>query len=384
MPKLFVKNTFLFDNDIDKNFAFINPLDRHLFTANQVKIINRHGEHVFDKAFYSLVPSGYVALTRQQRKNYRLKKRHCYQVLSYTPNPSPVSIVSRFNCKFNYRERIGGADDVFETIFGHVLISRLYPRSFVAQIGLTPPRGFILYGPSGTGKTLIAKTLADILNVTPKIIDGLKLFYRPLSESLATVRGLFKAAHSDQKKYGAASPLHLIIFDEIDAICKRRSTENSSEYNFTHNMITRQISIEIDEGKCLNNIVLIGTTSVIELINPAVYRSGRLDTLIEVKIPNSKDRLDIFNIYTKTLLKNGLMSDDVDIEHLIRETDGMTGAHIESLVRRAIHSAMKRDVQSHGTLCISDEDGNKLRVKSIDFTVALAQLQTQIEKHTAF
>lgn len=385
MPKLFVKNTFIFDNDNEKNFAFINPLDRHLFGGNQLKIINRHGEHIFDKVFYSLVPSGYVALTRQQREKCRLKKRHCYEVLSHdTPKPSSVSIVARFNGKFNYREQVGGVDDVFETIFDQVLISRLYQSSIFTQLGLTTPRGFILYGPSGTGKTLIAKTLADILNVTPKIISGLELSYRSLSESLALVHSLFEAAHSDHEKHGAESPLHVIIFDEMDAICKRKPTGNSVDYNFVHGMINRQIIIEIDERQYLNNILLIGTTNVIKLINPAIYRSGRLDTLIEVKIPNAKGRLEIFDIHMKTLSKNHLISDDVNIEQLAHKTDGMTGAYIKLLVQRATYSAMERNMLDHGTVSISDEDAKKLQVKNIDFTVALAKLQTQIEKNTAF
>ena len=169
MPKLFVKNTFLFAEDKGKNFAFLNRIDRNLFITNQVKIINRHGEHVFDKALYSLIPYGSVGLNQEQQKLHRLKKGHCYHVLPYTPYSPPVSITSIFDHKYKYRERVGGLDDVFETIFSDVLISRFYPRSFVDLTGLTKPRGFILYGPPGTGKTLIAKTLADILNVPAKI-----------------------------------------------------------------------------------------------------------------------------------------------------------------------------------------------------------------------
>ena len=148
--------------------------------------------------------------------------------------------------------------------------------------------------------------------------------------------------------------------------------------------ITTQILTEIDGMKYLDNILIIGTTNVIDAIDPALYRPGRLDTLIKVGLPNAKGKSDIFNIYTKTLLKNSLMSDDVNIENLIHQTYGMTGAHIEQLVRRAVHSAMKRDLQIRGTLNFSDEDAEKLQVENIDFTVALSQIQTQIEDHTAF
>ena len=89
--------------------------------------------------------------------------------------------------------------------------------------------------------------------------------------------------------------------------------------------------------KYLDNIFIAGTTSIIEVIDPALFRSGRLGTLIEVGLPDRKGRPEIINIHTKTLLKNSLISDDVNIEYLIHETPGMTGVHIEQLVRQAVH-----------------------------------------------
>ena len=151
-----------------------------------------------------------------------------------------------------------------------------------------------------------------------------------------------------------------------------------------HDSITTQILTEIDGMKYLNNILIIGTTKIMGIIDPALFRPGRLNTLIEVSLPNRKGRSEIFNIYTKTLLKNSFISEDVSIECLIHEAHGMTGAHIEQLVRRAVHSAMKRDLQNYRTLRISDEDVEKLQVVNIDFTVALQKLKSQAEKHIAF
>ncbi len=123
---------------------------------------------------------------------------------------------------------------------------------------------------------------------------------------------------------------------------------------------------------------------MVDPIDPALYRPVRLDLLIEVGLPDAKGRSDILNIYTKTLLKNSLLANDVNIERLIDQTSGMTGAHIEKLVRRAVDSAAKRDLQLRGTLDISDQDAEQIQVKNIDFTVALIQLQTQGEQHSAF
>ncbi len=92
-------------------------------------------------------------------------------MLPYIPNPPPVPITTIFNNKFKYRERFGGLDDVFNQIFSNVLLSRLYPRSLADLTGLSKSRGFILYGPPGTDKTL-----ADILKVPTKIVSGPELF----------------------------------------------------------------------------------------------------------------------------------------------------------------------------------------------------------------
>ena len=104
-----------------------------------------------------------------------------------------------------------------------------------------------------------------------------------------------------------------------------------------HDSITTQILTEINGMKYLNNILIIDTTNITEVIYRALFRPGRLDTLIEVDLLDRKGRPEIFNIYTKTLLKGSLVSDDVDIERLIHETHGITGVHIEQLVRQAIN-----------------------------------------------
>ena len=86
MAKLFVTNSYLFDYDNDKSFTLISPLNRELFPADHVKIINRHGKHIFDRVFYSLISSESVGLTRQQQRIHRLKKGHWYYVLPCSPS----------------------------------------------------------------------------------------------------------------------------------------------------------------------------------------------------------------------------------------------------------------------------------------------------------
>ena len=106
-------------------------------------------------------------------------------------------------------------------IFRDVLLSRFYSRSFVDLTSFRRLRGFILHGPSSTGKTLIAKTIADILNVHVKIDSEPQLLNWLLGEPEAKIRQLLEKVHSDQEKYGPQNLLHLIIFNQINAICKQ-------------------------------------------------------------------------------------------------------------------------------------------------------------------
>ena len=221
-----------------------------------------------------------------------MKKDHWYYVLPCTPNSTPTSIASIFEQEFKYRERIGGLDAVSEIIFGDVLLSRFYSEAFIDLIGLKKPRGFIPHGPSDTGKTLIAKTIADILKMHAKIVSGPELFNRLLGESETKVGELFKKVHSDQVRYSSQSPLHIIVFDKIDAI-----------RNSMYDSITTQILTEIDGMLCLGNILIIGTTNIIEVIDPTLFHTGRLDILIEVGLPDRKDRPEVFQYLHKNVIK---------------------------------------------------------------------------------
>jgi vesicle-fusing ATPase len=109
-------------------------------------------------------------------------------------------------------------------------------------------------------------------------------------------------------------------------------------------------------------------------IDPALLRTGRIDLVIEVGLPDDNARVRIFDIYTKELLQNGLMECDVDIETIVRATDGLIGAHVERVVRLAIINVMRRDVLSRGRLNISEEESEDLRVCNIDFKDALCKV----------
>jgi vesicle-fusing ATPase len=285
-----------------------------------------------------------------------------------------------FNKKFCFNDKVGGLDHVFDKIFGDVLISRIYPQNFVIRTGITRSRRVIIHRPSGTGKTLIARTLCDILKVEPKIVSGPEIYSFMVGESEAKIRALFDDAHEDQQRFGHASRLHVVIFDEIDIICKKRSVSNVSARDNVQESVTTQLLTEIDGMNYLDNILIIGTTNRIDAIDPALFRPGRLEILIDVPLPDEKARLSIFEIHTKMLLKNGLLHHDVNINRIIRGTDGLTGAHIEQIVRRAVNGAMRRDIMTRGTLDISEEEADQLCVCNKDFLRALFDIRSDVEK----
>lgn len=123
---------------------------------------------------------------------------------------------------------VGGLDKELANIFRRAFASRRFPAAFLEKYGIKHIKGMLLYGPPGTGKTLIARQLAQVLKAKePKIVNGPEIFSKYVGEAEENVRKLFKEAIEDQETLGEESPLHIIVLDEMDAICKQRGTVNS-------------------------------------------------------------------------------------------------------------------------------------------------------------
>jgi vesicle-fusing ATPase len=238
------------------------------------------------------------------------------------------------------------------------------------------PRGVLLSGPPGTGKTLIARTVCEMLSVHPKIVRGPEIFSRYSGESEEKIRALFVDARRDQDLLGHRGQLHVIVFDELDSICKRRTNCDESTRDSVQDNVATQLLTEIDGLMPVDNVLIIGTTNMLETIEPALLRPGRIDLVIEIPLPNEDARLHIFDIHTKRLLQNGFLKPDVNIGTIIRATHGLTGAHAERVVRLAIIHAMRRDVLTRGRLDISEEESEDLRVDNLDFTQALSEIRS--------
>ncbi len=241
---------------------------------------------------------------------------------------------------------IGGMSEQFKDVISRTILSRGTYSDHIKEIGQKPSRGMLLYGPPGTGKTLLARSIGEILGVSKeriKLYTGSQVWSKYVGESEKKVREMFADARADQKRYGKDSPLHLLILDEIDAFLKDRSTaERRYEVSVVNTFIAELDGIASEGEDSLDNIIVIGLTNHPDGIDEAAKRPGRLYPHINIGIPDSKGREEIFNIHTKSIRQKGLIADDVDVAKVVQMTVGKTGAFIEGLVVAAAEYSLKR------------------------------------------
>ncbi|CAF0992282.1 unnamed protein product [Didymodactylos carnosus] len=147
------------------------------------------------------------------------------------------------------------------------------------RAGIKYLRGMLIYAPPGT-QILIARTICEISGVKPEIVNGPELFSNMLEKSKAKIRELFCEAEIDEQSFGTNSDLHIIIFDEIDALCKRRSIVGTGTRDAIQDSITTQLLINIDGVSQFNNFLIIGTTNIKDSIELALTSPDRLEQMI--------------------------------------------------------------------------------------------------------
>lgn len=223
---------------------------------------------------------------------------------------------------------VGGLDSLKEELRETIEWPLKHKEAF-EYVDVSAPKGILLYGPPGTGKTLIAKAVAKMTESNFISIKGPELLSKWVGESEKGVREVFRKARQ-------ASPC-IIFFDEVDALVPRRGGHDSS--HVTESVVS-QILTEIDGLEELHNVLIIGATNRLDMVDPALLRPGRFDRIIEVPVPDAKGRKHIFEIHTK---KKPLGS-DVDMSKLVELTEGYTGAEIAAVCERAALAALKRHV----------------------------------------
>uniref|UniRef100_A0A8D0CG00 Vesicle-fusing ATPase n=1 Tax=Scleropages formosus TaxID=113540 RepID=A0A8D0CG00_SCLFO len=278
---------------------------------------------------------------------------------------------SIINPDWNFeRMGIGGLDKEFSDIFRRAFASRVFPPDIVEQMGCKHVKGILLFGPPGCGKTLMARQIGKMLNARePKVVNGPEILNKYVGESEANIRKLFADAEDEQKRLGANSGLHIIIFDEIDAICKQRGSMAGS--TGVHDTVVNQLLSKIDGVEQLNNILVIGMTNRPDLIDEALLRPGRLEVKMEIGLPDEKGRMQILNIHTAKMREFKLLAKDVDVRELAVETKNFSGAELEGLVRAAQSTAMNRHIKASAKVEVDVEEAQKLQVNRDDFFASL-------------
>jgi transitional endoplasmic reticulum ATPase len=224
---------------------------------------------------------------------------------------------------------IGGLEKVKQELVEAVEWPLKHPDAF-KRLGVKPPKGILLYGAPGTGKTLMAKAVAHESESNFISIKGPELLSKWVGESEKAVREIFKKARQ-------TAPT-IIFFDEIDALVPRRGT--GSDTNVTERVVN-QLLTEIDGLEDLHDIVIIGATNRPDMVDPALLRPGRFDRIILTHVPDKQARLEILKVHTK-----GMPLKNVDIDYLAEQTEGFVGADIEALCREAAMLSLREDIKS--------------------------------------
>ncbi|MGB9733084.1 MAG: CDC48 family AAA ATPase [Conexivisphaera sp.] len=251
---------------------------------------------------------------------------------------------------------IGGLSDQLMKLREMVELPLRHPE-FFRRLGIDPPRGVLLYGPPGCGKTLIAKALANESGAKFFVISGPEVMSKFYGESEARLREIFREA-----KEKAPS---IIFIDEIDAIAPKRE-EVTGE---VEKRVVAQLLALMDGMEAMSNIIVIGATNRIDDIDPALRRPGRFDREIEIGVPNQQGRLEILQIHTRGMP----LAKDVDLKEVSRITHGYTGADLKALCREAAMNALRRtlpkDYLEMGEIPASVLE--KIRVTQADFAEAM-------------
>lgn len=204
----------------------------------------------------------------------------------------------------------------------------------------------------------------------PKIINGPEILNKYVGQSEENIRKLFSDAESEYNEKGDDSQLHLLIFDELDAICKQRGTVRDG--TGVQDSIVNQLLSKIDGVNSLNNILIIGMTNRLDMLDEALLRPGRFEVQMEIGLPDENGRLQILKIHTREMAKNQYLSEDINFEYLAKTTKNFSGAEIEGLVKSAASFALNRQIDINGK---KKFDEKNIKVTAGDFEMALTEVK---------
>ncbi len=225
---------------------------------------------------------------------------------------------------------IGGLEEVKQQLREVVEWPLKHPHLF-EKMGIEPPKGILLYGPPGCGKTLLAKAAATESGANFIAVKGPEILSKWVGESERAIREIFRRARQ-------VAPA-IVFFDEIDAIAPARGLHHDT--SGVTDRIVNQLLTELDGITPLRRVIVIGATNRPDLLDPALLRPGRFDRLIYVPPPDTRARYEILKIHTRKVP----LAEDVDLYELAKMTEGYSGADLEALVREAVILSLREELR---------------------------------------
>ncbi|MDH3657541.1 MAG: CDC48 family AAA ATPase [Nitrosopumilus sp.] len=241
---------------------------------------------------------------------------------------------------------VGGLDETKKTLTDNLIIAMKEPTKFT-KMGIRPPKGALIYGPPGCGKTLLGRALATETGANMILVRGPEILSKWLGESEKAIREIFRKAK-------ASSPC-VVIFDELDSLARYKSGEGGAGETILSQLLT-----EMEEGTS-SRVVVVGITNRPDILDNALVRTGRLDLVLYVPPPDEKGRLETIKILTKKMP----LANDVKLQEIAVATQNYTGADLAALCREAAVLAMRN---------------NASKISSQDFANSLKQVSPSITK----
>jgi transitional endoplasmic reticulum ATPase len=254
---------------------------------------------------------------------------------------------------------VGGLHQTKELLKEAVAWPLKYPHLF-EQAGVRPPKGILLDGPPGCGKTMLAKAVANETQVNVISIKGPALMSKYVGESERAVREMFHKARQ-------AAPC-IMFFDEIDALVSARGGGGD---NPVGERVLSQFLAEMDGIEDLRGVLVLGATNRVDILDPAVLRPGRFDEIIRIPVPDDEGRQEIFKVH----LRGKPVVPGIDIDALVRDSAGFSGAEVAAVCNRAALAAVRRAVASNPDA--PDPETVKVLIEMADLTAALDSVRTR-------